>query len=88
MDRDTASMPHAEIRNMILNMEAGELSGPHIPVEIDSLEQLAYVLEDIWRMKLPVRSSPLDVERALDRWEVWTSGRVAIRRLRGARRDR
>ena len=61
-------MPATELRKMVLEMGAGELSGPHIPVEIDGLEQLVYVLEDIWDMKRPHRSSPLDVERSLDRY--------------------
>jgi hypothetical protein len=80
-------MPTAEVRKLVLEMEEGELNGPHIPMEIDDLEQLREVLE-VWGMKPPVRSSRLDVERALDRHQVWVAGRVAVRRLRGARRDR
>ena len=80
-------MPAAEVRKMVLEMGEGELNGPHIPMEIDDLEQLGEVLEG-WGMKLPTRSSPLDVERALDRYQVWLGGRVAVKRLKGARRDR
>ena len=80
-------MPAAEVRKMVLEMGEGELNGPHIPMEIDDLEQLREVL-DVWGMKLPVRYSPLDVERALDRYQVWVAGRVAVKRLRAARRDR
>jgi hypothetical protein len=71
---------------MILELGEGELSGPHIPVEIDSLEQLSDVC-DWWGVN-PRRAGPLDVERSLDRYQVWVSGRVAVRRLGGARRDR
>jgi len=88
LDRDTASMPHAEIRQMILEMREGELFGDRIPFELDDLERLGEALETCWRMKRPARSSPVDVERALDRYQVWVSGRVAVRRLGGARRDR
>ena len=88
LDRDTASMPHTEIRQLVLEMGEGELTfSAHIPIEISDLEELEQAL-DVWGMKRPARSSPLDVERALDRFQVWISGRVAVRRLGGARRDR
>ena len=88
LDRDTARMPHTEIRKMVLDLEVGDLFGDRIPMEIDDLERLGEALEMCWRMKRPARSSSLDVERHLDRYQVWIGGRVAIRRLRGARRDR
>jgi hypothetical protein len=87
LDRDTASMPHAEIRKAILEMDEGQLFGDRIPMEIDDLERLGEALESCWGMKRPARSSALDVERHLDRFQVWGSGRVAVRRLGGARRD-
>jgi hypothetical protein len=87
LDRDTASMPHIEIRKMVLELGEGELTGSHIPMEIETLDELADVL-DGWGMKAPARSSPLDVERSLDRFQVWIGGRVAVRRLKGVRRNR
>jgi hypothetical protein len=82
LDRETASMPHTEIRKVVLELGEGELTGSHIPMEIESLDELADVL-DGWGMKAPARSSPFDVEGALDRWQVWICGRVAVRQVRG-----
>jgi hypothetical protein len=48
--------------------------------------QLADIL-DWWGIRL-ARASQLDVQRALDRHAVWVGDQVAVRRLKGVRRDR
>ena len=85
LDRETALEAVAEIRRIVLEAGEGDLDWPRIPVEIDDLDQLPDVLES-WGVK--VRPSPLDVQRALDLHAVWVRQGVAVRRLKGARRDR
>jgi hypothetical protein len=85
LDRDTARESIAEIRQIVLSTGEGELVWPRIPVQIDDLEQLGDVL-DGWGVK--VTPSQLDVQNALDRYQVWVRWGVAVRQIRGARRDR
>jgi hypothetical protein len=87
LDRDTARLSLAEIRKTVLETGEVELCWPRIPIEIDDLDQLADVLEG-WGVTRPVGASAVNIERALDRSQVWTAGGIAVRRLRGARRKK
>ena len=78
--------PAARIRQIVLTTDVGELEGwPRVPVQISDLDQLSDVL-DMWGVRK--KPSQLDVERALDRYAVWVGPGMAVRRLKGARRDR
>jgi hypothetical protein len=84
LDRDTARESIAEIRQIVLSTGEGDLVWPRIPIEIDSLDQLADILES-WGVG--VRPNPLDVQRAIDLHAVWVRQTVAVRQLRGAQKD-
>jgi hypothetical protein len=85
LDRETALGSVAEIRQAVLEAGEGNLNWPRIPVEIDDLDQLPDVLEGWGVSRKP---SQLDVQRALNRYAVWVGRGLAVRRLKGARRDR
>jgi hypothetical protein len=85
LDRETALGSVAEIRQAVLEAGEGNLNWPRIPVEIDDLDQLPDVLEGWGVSRKP---SQLDVQRALNRYAVWVGGIVAVRGLKGAKRDR
>jgi hypothetical protein len=75
-----------KIRQTVL--QAGEGNNPdwpRIPVEIDDLDQLGDILDSWGVVKKP---SQLDVQRALDHHAIWVGRGLAVRRLKGARRDR
>jgi hypothetical protein len=85
LDRDTAMLSEADVRQIVLSMQEGDINWPSIPVEIDDLDQLGDVLDSWGVLKKP---SQLDVQRALDFHAVWVGREVAVRHLKGARRDR
>jgi hypothetical protein len=82
-DRETALASVVRLGRSCWKRES--LNWPRIPVEIDDLEQLADVLEG-WGIS--ARPGQLDVQNALDRYAVWVRQGVAVRQLKGARRDR
>jgi hypothetical protein len=85
LDRDTALLSEADIRQIVLCMQEGDINWPRMPVEIDDLDQLSDVLDSWGIVKKP---SALDVQNALDRHEVWVGRGLAVRQLKKARRDR
>ncbi|MET0660821.1 MAG: hypothetical protein ABW110_21990 [Steroidobacteraceae bacterium] len=86
LDRQTALESAADIRQIVLATDEGDLDGwPRIPVQISDLDQLSDVL-DGWGVKN--KPSQLDVEQAVDRHAVWIGRGMAVRLMKGARWDR
>jgi len=85
LDKHTSLLPEADIRQIVLSMDEGDINWPSIPVEIDDLDEIGDVLDSWGVLKKP---SQWDVQRALDYHAVWVGREVAVRQLRKARRDR
>jgi hypothetical protein len=85
LDRETALLSEADIRQIVLSMQEGDINWPRMPMEIDDLDQLSDVLDSWGIVKKP---NPLDVQRALDFHAVWIGRGLAVRQLKKARRDR